>query len=403
MATAKETAHANLGIPPGNKVIISIDGGGMRGILTVQLLKKLETIAGSPCYEWCDMIAGTSTGAIIASLILRKKEAVKIEKLYMDLVSKVFTKRNFLSDRYVNPPKFDKVNYRSYVKEIIKDYTLEKACGETHMDCMLTAKDMTAGEETFFTCVNKDGTFVGTYKDVLLRAVIEATMSAPTYFSSLERFVDGGTTTYNNPTLAAVLEALDYTGKGKYQSDKLTVFSFGTGTTLRFIQPEDIRDPKGLDVLFWLNYVMDETSKDASEMQIDVLRSGLIKGLDLRRYQISLDTKSMQQLPNKKIKDIHTVNANWLYELDNTELGKIDMSDVTKFPLMKIIGEAMSEFICPPNEEALPMDKRKGNWFQKDFVVENTRRGLLVSSNGNIDIIKKQLADKQWLDSQPTA
>ena len=59
---------------------------------------------------------------------------------------------------------------------------------------------MTASEETFFSCFKqKDGSFYGTYKDVLLRAVLEATMSAPTYFNPLERFVDGGTTTYNNP------------------------------------------------------------------------------------------------------------------------------------------------------------------------------------------------------------
>lgn len=90
-----ESALKNLGIPLDNKVILSIDGGGMRGILTIQLLKKLEAIAGSPCYEWCDMVAGTSTGAIIASLMLKKKNAKQIEELYMELVSKVFTKRNF--------------------------------------------------------------------------------------------------------------------------------------------------------------------------------------------------------------------------------------------------------------------------------------------------------------------
>lgn len=402
MATAKETAFKNLGIPAGNKVIISIDGGGMRGILTVQLLKKLEAIAGSPCYEWCDMVAGTSTGAIIGSLILSKKETAKIEKLYIDLVSKVFTKRNFLSDRYINPPKFDKINYRNHVKEIIKDCTLEQACAQVNMDCLFTSKDMTAGEETFFTCINNAGKYLGTYKDVLLRGVMEATMSAPTYFASLERFVDGGTTTYNNPTLAAVLEALDYTGKGKYHAEQLTVFSFGTGTTLRFIEPDDIKDPKGLDLLFWLNYVMDETSKDASEMQIDLLRSGLISGLDLRRYQISLDSSSISKLPDKKIKDIHTISANSLHQLNNKDLSQIDMSDVTKFPLMKIIGEAMAEFICPSSEENLPMKDRKGNWFQTDFVLPNTKRGVLVSANGNVAAIKSQLSDKSWLDSQPT-
>src|SRR6185436_7890669 len=115
----------------------------------------------------------------------------------------------------------------------------------------ITSKDMAAGEETFFTCFNKGGSFIGTYKDVLLRAVMEATMSAPTYFSPFERFVDGGTTTFNNPVMAAVLEALYYDGQKKYKQDELTVFSFGTGTVLRFIDPKDTNNPKGLDSIFW--------------------------------------------------------------------------------------------------------------------------------------------------------
>ena len=399
----KLEALASLGVPAGNKVILSIDGGGMRGIFTVQLLKKLEEVAGAPCYEWCDMVAGTSTGAIIASLILTKHTAAEIEDKYVELVSKVFTKRNFIADRYINPPKFDKVNYRKYVKEIIGDITLKQASQNANMDCMLTSKDMSAGEETFFTCFkNADGSFNGTYQDVLLRAVMEATMSAPTYFSPFERFIDGGTTTYNNPTLAAVMEAVQYSGKGRYDAKKLTVFSFGTGTTRRFIKPTETQNPAGPDIKFWLNYVMDETGKDASEMQIDILRSGLIADLQLRRYQVSFDEAMLSQIPDKDIKDIHNVNADRLRDLKNEELGEIDMSDVTKFPLMKIIGESVAEFICPPAEAALPTANRKGNWFQEDFINKDTKRGALVTAKGDIEEIKKNLSSINWMDAQPT-
>ncbi|MFN8274781.1 MAG: patatin-like phospholipase family protein [Flavobacteriaceae bacterium] len=403
MPTKKQTAYNNLGIPSGKKVIISIDGGGMRGIFTVQLLKKLEELAGSPCYEWCDMVAGTSTGAIIAGLILKKNDAKKIEEYYMNLVSRVFTKRNFLANRYYNPPAFDKKNYRNLLKQIIGDSTLEELCLGNQLDCMFTAKDLAAGEETFFTCVHHNGVTEGTYKSALLRAVMETTMSAPTYFSPLERFVDGGTTTYNNPTMAAVLEALTYTGKNKYDANKLVVFSFGTATTLRFIDPNQTSEPKGPDALFWLNYVMDETSKDASEMQIDMLRSGLIKGLDLRRYQLSLDTIAIKQLPNKNIVHIPDVEADTLHELDDSVLSNIDMADVTKFPLMKTIGEAMSEFICPPTEASQPMSKRKSNWFQKDFTKPNSTRGVLVTAHGDWQTIKRNLSSKTWIDKQRTA
>jgi hypothetical protein len=402
METAKQTARRNLGIKEGNKIILSIDGGGMRGILTVQLLKKLEAIAGSPCYEWCDMVAGTSTGAIISSLILKKKNAKEIEDLYVKLVSRVFTKRNFLANRYYNPPAFDKKNYRNLLKEIIGNATLEEVCKETGLDCVLTSKDMSAGEETFFTCIKNPDNYIGTYKSVLLRGVMEATMSAPTYFTPFERFIDGGTTTFNNPVLAAVLEALEYTGKGKYQSDQLTVFSFGTGTTLRFVAPDKTKEPKGVDALFWLNYVMEETGKDASEMQIDVLRSGLIKGLDLRRYQISFDEESMAKLPNAQIAHIQALKADWLHSLKNDVLGDIDMADVSMFPLMIAIGNAMADFICPPNEIKLPVAKQKGNWFRSDFI-DSKKRGVLVTARGDVQSIKANLENKAWIEKQPTA
>lgn len=401
--TEKEIAHANLGIAPHNKIILSIDGGGMRGIYTLQLLKKLEDLAGAPCYQWVDLVAGTSTGAIIASLILSQKTAPEIEQLYINLISKVFTKRNLFSDRFLNPPKFDKVNYRKFLKQYLGNSTLAESCQAANIDCFLTAKDMTAAEETFFTCFkNSDGQYFGTYKDALLRGVMEATMSAPTYFTPLERFIDGGTTTYNNPTLAAVMEALQYSGKSRYQSDQLTVFSFGTGTCLHFIPPDQTQNPKGLDMTFWLNYVMEETGKDASEMQIDLLRSNLVKGLDLRRFQISLDRETMQKIPNKDLRAIHNITADDLHELTNKELGQIDMADVTKFDLMKIIGEAVSEFICPPSETVLPINQRKSNWFQKDFIDPVTHRGTLVTAHGDIETIKAQLSNPNWLDAQPT-
>ena len=69
MATKRSTAFTRLGIPAGNRVILALDGGGIRGIMTLQLLKKLEAIAGIPCYELFDLVAGSSTGGIIAGLM----------------------------------------------------------------------------------------------------------------------------------------------------------------------------------------------------------------------------------------------------------------------------------------------------------------------------------------------
>lgn len=402
MATAKEIARKNLGIPIQNKIILSIDGGGMRGIFTLQLLKQLEQLAGSPCYEWCDMVAGTSTGGLITSLILNKKSASEIEEYYTSFLAKVFLKRSPLAHRVYNPPAYSKKNFRKLTKEIVGNQTLKHLNAATGLDMLFTAKDLAAGEVTFFTCFNNNGVITGTYQDALLRGVMESTMSAPTYFAPFERFVDGGTTTFNNPVMAAVLEALHYDGKGKYRCEELTVFSFGTGSVLRFIDPAETENPKGIDSVFWLKYVLAEASKDASEMQVDMLRSGLIEGLDFRRYQVSLDQEAIRKLPDLNLTPTGTMNAASLHKLTDKQLKNIDMADITRYPLMKILGEATAAFICPANELELPMEKRMANWFQKDMRAPGSTRGALVTARGDIETIKRQLSDSDWIDRQPT-
>lgn len=398
----REIARKNLNIGVNKKIIISIDGGGMRGIFTIQLLKKLEELAGSPIYEWADMVAGTSTGAIISALITKKKSAIEIEEKYEQLVSQVFTSRGLLANRFYNPPAFDKVNYRKQLKTIIGDDTLKTVNSQSGLDMLFTSKDIAAGEETFFTCFNVGNKINGTYQNVLLRAVMEATMSAPTYFSPFERFVDGGTTSYNNPVGAAVLEALTYDGYGKYKIDELTVFSFGTSTLFRFVDVKDALNPKGLDAMFWLNYVMDEAGKDASEMQVDMLRSNLFKGIDFRRYQLSLDEVAMKKLPDLSLESVPHEIADWIHELKNEELSKIDMSDVTKFPLMKVLGEAVVQHICPPTETDIPMNERKANWFQKDLIDPVTKRGELVTAHGDKIANQSHLSNPDWVDGRNT-
>jgi hypothetical protein len=357
--------------------------------MTLQLLKELEKVAAIPCHELFDMVAGTSTGGIIAGLVARGKTAAEIEDLYVKLVKQVFTEKSWIANRFVNPPAYTKRSYRQILKETVgATATLADACKQTGIDLMITAKDVAAGEETYFTCFDDGGTHTGTYKDVLLRAVMEATMSAPTYFTPLERFVDGGVTTYNNPVLAAIIEAVRYGPKGKYASKDLTVFSFGTGCRPQFVPPDKVAHPDGPDAYFWLQWLMTEAGDDASDMQNFLLRSGVFEGLDFRRFQLSLDTRAAQKLPNLELADLHDVRANWLWDLTDAELGNIPLDKVSLFPLMQVIGEAMVEFIRG----------RQDPPFGKDLVGDDGRE-LLVSRLGDIERIRTQLSRPTWLDA----
>lgn len=384
------TAYQNLNIDPKNRIIVSLDGGGIRGILTLQLLKKMEEIAGLGLNQFCDLFAGTSTGGIIAGLLASGHSAVEIEQLYIQLVSKVFLKRGLLANRFLDPPAYDKKNYRASLKQVVGDKTLSQVCTENKVDIFITSKDMTDNEETFFTCFNTADGVKGTYQDALLRTVMEATMSAPTYFSPLERFIDGGTTTYNNPSLAALMEAVQYDGAGKYNLPDITLFSLGTGKLVKSVSPAEGANPKGIDAYFWLNFVMDESSQDASSMQNDLFRAGVMK-LDFRRFQISFDTGSIQKLPDRDISSIHYTNANWLRDLTDDDLQHVEMDDVSKFDLMKEIGEAMVDYIMVANK------------FKADLNNTPTKRDELVTAFENIARIKTIVSDPGWIDNEPSS
>jgi patatin-like phospholipase/acyl hydrolase len=389
LTPAQKTAYKNLNIDPKNRIIISLDGGGIRGILTLQMLKKMEEIAGIPLNQFCDLFAGTSTGGIIAGLLASGHSAVEIEQLYIQLVSKVFLKRGLLANRFLNPPAYDKKNYRVALEQVLGDATLKDVCTKNNVDIFITSKDLTDNEETYFTCFNTTEV-KGTYQDALLRTVLEATMSAPTYFSPLERFVDGGTTTYNNPSLAAIMEAVNYDGVGKYSLPNITMFSFGTGKLVKSVSPQQAANPGGIDAYFWLNYVMDESSQDASTMQVDLFRAGIMK-LDYRRFQISFDTAAIQKLPNLDITDLHFTNANNLHSLTDEDLN-VQMDDVSKFDLMKTIGTAMTQYIMDDSSQ-----------FQRDLNNTPHLRDELVTAFDNVGTIKANVTNSGWIDSQPSS
>jgi uncharacterized protein len=395
LSERRKLAFERLEIQAEHRLILCLDGGGIKGIMTIQLLKELERIAGMPCYELFDLVSGTSTGGIIASLIANGYDATQIESKYKQFVGQVFDKRPF-GDRFIRPPKYEKGNFRKIVRTEIQDTTIQQACQKNDIDLVISAHDMSAAEETFFTCFKQpNGTFHGTYKDILLRSAIEATMSAPTYFYPLERFIDGGTTTYNNPVLSTIIEAITYSGKKTgpldfsniaYDIQNLTVFSFGTGMSRNFVLPNQTLNPKGFDIKFWLKWIMTATGQDASAMQVNTLRSPMInRFINFRRFQISLDAATIKKLPNIEGLNKDKYNASWLHDIGNDTLSQIDMADVSRFDLMELIGKQMAQFILAHGA------------FTKDLI-DSSGRDLLVSRFGDIERIMDQMSDPKWID-----
>jgi hypothetical protein len=145
-------------------------------------------------------------------------------------------------------------------------------------------------------------------------------------------------------------------------------------------------DPKGIDIAFWLNWIMTATGQDASAMQVDALRSPMIKeAIDFRRFQISLDPESIKKLPNTDQLSEKKYGSKWMHDLDEKILGGIDMADVTRFDLMKVIGTQMAQYIMEENK------------FQDDLA--DKHRDKLVTAFGDTVRIRTQMASAKWLDS----
>lgn len=96
--------------------ILTLDGGGSKGVYTLGVLKELELKLGVPLYQHFDLIFGTSTGSIIAALVALGEDIPAIEKLYFELIPKIMSgksraeKSNILkseADRIFAGKKFD--------------------------------------------------------------------------------------------------------------------------------------------------------------------------------------------------------------------------------------------------------------------------------------------------------
>src|SRR5947207_15946106 len=75
----------------GKKKILSIDGGGIRGIIPASTLMKLEEQLGKPVRDFFDFVAGTSTGALIASAVAAGVPATRIRDIYVERADEIFT------------------------------------------------------------------------------------------------------------------------------------------------------------------------------------------------------------------------------------------------------------------------------------------------------------------------
>lgn len=229
---------------PGPKRILALDGGGIRGALSLGFLTEIERLLrqrhGNDHLLLCDyfdLIGGTSTGAVIAAGLAIGMSAAEIEAVYLDFGGEVFSQARSLS---LVRGKFDAGPLRAKLLQYFKEIRLGGDEIRTGL-CVVTKRLDT---NSIWPLINHpDGSYYQHNSMLLLRQCVRASTAAPTYFqpeeltfytetgSETATFIDGGVSLYNNPALLlfmiATLNGFPFHwSKGE---DDLLLVSIGTG------------------------------------------------------------------------------------------------------------------------------------------------------------------------------
>ncbi|ODN03615.1 Calcium-independent phospholipase A2-gamma [Orchesella cincta] len=235
---------ALLGVSPPIKghgiKILSIDGGGVRGLVSLEVLRVIERITQRRTHELFDYICGVSTGSILAFLLGAHRHSLDdAEAMYKDLSREIFSQNSFWgnatlvwSHAYYHTPTFERI--------------LKKHCGEVPLISLARDPDLprvsaistVVNQERVSPYVFRTYAFPPTVKEKYFGGCryhmwesVRASAAAPTYFEEFKLgnylHQDGGIIV-NNPTAVAIGEARTLWKDSPIQC----VVSLGTGLSL---------------------------------------------------------------------------------------------------------------------------------------------------------------------------
>lgn len=241
--------------------ILSIDGGGLRGIIPIKILKHVEYLTQKPIYNCFDMFAGTSTGGLISvgltvsdNGISPRHDLSVLENIYMDKGNEIFPTPTFFHRwwrkqllSYPFSPQFETNGLQKILEGLL--FPVENN-GETPriLDCckpiFVPAYDLESNSPIFFKRRYAENDI---NRNVKLIDVCKATSAAPTFFPSYTfpynfkvnnkmynqaTAIDGGVF-MNNPALGALIELLKnkehYYKRGQLKDEDIFILSLGTG------------------------------------------------------------------------------------------------------------------------------------------------------------------------------
>jgi patatin-like phospholipase/acyl hydrolase len=250
--------------------VLSIDGGGIRGVIPATVLAEIETRTQSRIAELFDLIAGTSTGGILALGLAKPSAkdptypeyaASDLADLYVKEGKRIFARspwhRLSALDNLLDE-KYDAAGVEAVLKQYFGDVKMSKAVTET----LVTSYELETRQPWFFA---RHKALEAPESDFPMRFVGRATSAAPTYFEPEELkattphggLIDGGVFA-NNPAMCAYVEAK----KLHPGPEEVLVVSLGTG---QYTRPIQFAEAKGWGLAKWAKPILDVVLDGASD------------------------------------------------------------------------------------------------------------------------------------------
>jgi predicted acylesterase/phospholipase RssA len=261
--------------------ILSIDGGGIRGIIPAVVLAALERQTGRPVRESFDFIAGTSTGAVLTAGLVAGISAAEIVRLYERRSVEVFRRVPLVSTlrRIVTGSMYDTATLHRVIRDELGTEARDWRLNDAPIDVLVTAKRLSDGMPWYF--VRDSPANSCRAGDYLLADAVTASAAAPTYLppwpmAGIGELVDGGTGVAGNPVYQACVEAFEFTDA--YRPSDSIVVSLGTGRLLMRERPTWIWP--------WLGWLLSELLRSPAEQQTELVHRHYP---DARFYRVDLE------------------------------------------------------------------------------------------------------------------
>ena len=274
--------------------VLSIDGGGIRGVIPLMVLAKIEGVTNKPASELFDLMAGTSVGGMIVMALATPNEegrprwrAEELERQLTQHGKAVFHRsaaHRIGSLGSILHEKYPAAGIEAFAGELFGDRVL----GDTLTEVLVPSYAIEHRRPVFFKSgAAEDGAGL----DVPLRHAAVAAAAAPTYFEPVKirtgdeddyfTLIDGGVFA-NNPAMCAYVEA-----RRRYPDATLSMLSLGTGALIKQLKYEDART---WGLAQWARPLLDVTF-DGVNHAIDYQLRHLLPERHYLRLQPELDER----------------------------------------------------------------------------------------------------------------